>query len=101
MLRRTADLQRSLVDPDAEVLAQNRYFRVVTKAGVTVTGRLLNEDTFSVQLLDSTEHLRSFKKADLKEYSFLEKSTMPSYKDRLTAQELSDVVGYLTSLKGL
>ncbi|HWE51776.1 MAG TPA: c-type cytochrome [Bryobacteraceae bacterium] len=101
MLRRTADLQRSLTDPDAEVLAQNRYFRVVTKAGATVTGRLLNEDTFSVQLLDSTEHLRSFKKADLKEYSFVEKSTMPSYKDKLTAQELSDVVGYLTSLKGL
>ena len=64
-------------------------------------GRLLNEDTFSVQLLDTTEHLRSFRKAELKEYAFLEKSTMPSYKDRLTAQELSDVVGYLTSLKGL
>ena len=100
-LRRTADLMRSLVDPDAEVLAQNRYFRVVTKTGQTVTGRLLNEDTFSVQLLDTTEHLRSFRKADLKEYEFQEKSTMPSYKDRLTAQELSDVVGYLTSLKGL
>ncbi len=100
-LRRPADLQRSLVDPDAEVLAPNRYFRVVTKTGTAVTGRLLNEDTFTVQLLDSTEHLVTFRKADLKEYSFLAKSPMPSYKDKLTPQELSDVIGYLTSLKGL
>jgi putative heme-binding domain-containing protein len=101
VLRRTADLQRSLVDPDAEVLAQNRYYRVVTKDGQTVTGRLMNEDTFSVQLLDSTEKLRSFKIADLREHAFLAKSPMPSFKDKLTAAELSDLIGYLTSLKGL
>jgi len=101
MLRRTVDLQRSLLDPDAEVLAQNRYYRVVTKAGATTTGRLLNEDTFSVQILDSNEHLASFKKSDLREFSFLPKSPMPSYQDRLTSQELADVIAYLTSLKGL
>jgi putative heme-binding domain-containing protein len=101
MLRRTNDLQISLLDPDAEVLGPNRFYRVVTKAGATVTGRLLNEDTFSVQLLDSTEHLASFKFTDLKEHGFVAKSPMPSYKDKLTAQELSDVIGYLTSLKGL
>ena len=101
MLRRTNDLQRSLLEPDAEVLGQNRYYRVVTKAGATVTGRLLNKDTFSVQMLDSKENLASFKFADLKEHGFLMKSPMPSYKDKLTAQELSDVIGYLTSLKGL
>jgi putative heme-binding domain-containing protein len=101
MLRRTADLERSLVDPDAEVLAGNRYYRVVTKDGQTVTGRLMNEDTFSVQLLDTTEKLRSFKIADLREHAFVDKSPMPSYKDKLTPEELSDVIGYLTSLKGL
>jgi putative heme-binding domain-containing protein len=101
ILRRTTDLQKSLVDPDAEVLAQNRYFRVVTKAGATVTGRLLNEDTFTVQLLDTKENLVSFKKADLKEFAFVPKSPMPSFKDKLTPQELSDLIGYLTSLKGL
>ena len=99
-LRRTADLQRSLVDPDAEVLGPNRYYRVVTKDGETVTGRLLNEDTFSVQLLDTKEKLRSFKLTDLREHAFAAKSPMPSFKDKLTAAELADVIGYLTSLKG-
>lgn len=100
MLRRTGELQTSLVDPDAEVLEANRYYRVVTKDGQTVTGRLLNEDTFSVQLLDSTEKLRSFKIADLREHAFVAKSPMPSYRDKLTSAELADVIGYLTSLKG-
>jgi len=101
MLRRTGELQQSLVDPDAEVAAANRYYRVVTKDGQTVTGRLLNEDTFSVQLLDMGEKLRSFQLADLREHTFFAKSPMPSYKEKLTASELSDVIGYLTSLKGL
>jgi putative heme-binding domain-containing protein len=101
MLRRPADLMKSLIDPDAEVLAQNRYFRVVTKAGRTATGRLLNEDTFSVQMIDTSEHLVTYRKSDLKEYGFVDKSPMPSYKGRLTDAELADVVSYLTSLKGI
>jgi hypothetical protein len=39
-------------------------------------------------------------KSDLKEYGFLKSSPMPSYKDKLTAQELADLVSYLVSLKG-
>lgn len=101
MLRRTGDLMKSLTDPDAEVLAPNRYFRVVTESGKTVTGRLLNEDTFTVEMIDTTEHLVTFRKKDLKEYAFVEKSPMPSYQGRLTDAELADVVGYLTTLKGL
>jgi hypothetical protein len=55
MLRRTVELRRSVIDPDVEVLAPNRYYRVVLKDGKAVTGRLLNEDTFSLQMLDMNE----------------------------------------------
>jgi putative heme-binding domain-containing protein len=98
--RRAVDLERSLVEPDAEVLGTSRFYRVVMKDGATVTGRLLNLDTFTVQLLDSKEQLRSFVKSDLREHGFVEKSPMPSYKDKLTTQELADIVSYLVSLKG-
>jgi cytochrome c oxidase cbb3-type subunit 3 len=99
-LRRAVELERSLIDPDAEVLGNNRFYHVTTKDGVTTTGRLLNLDTFSVQLLDSKEQLRSFVKTDVRDHGFVEKSTMPSYKEKLSAQELADVVSYLVSLKG-
>ena len=70
-LRRSADLERSLVDPAAEVLPTGRFYRVVTKDGATVTGRLLNIDTFTVQMIDTKEQLRSFTKANLKEHGFI------------------------------
>lgn len=100
-LRKAPVLETSILDPDAEILAQNRYYRVVTKDGTVVTGRLLNRDTFSVQLLDTREKIRSFLLADVREHGFVEKSPMPSYKDKLTPQEVADIVSYLGTLKGI
>jgi cytochrome c oxidase cbb3-type subunit III len=97
--RRSIDLTRSLVDPGAEVLPTGRFYRVVTKEGAAVTGRLLNIDTFTVQMLDTTERLRSFTKTNLKEFGFIQ-PTMPSFKSTFNSQELADVVSYLASLKG-
>ena len=98
-LRRSVELETSLLDPDAEILGGNRFYRVVTRDGVTTTGRLLNLDSFTVQLLDSKEQLRSFQKSNLRDFGFIEKSPMPTYRDKLSAQELADVVSYLVSLK--
>src|SRR5580658_8932147 len=97
--RSPEQLQTSILDPDAEILAANRIYRVVSKNGTTTIGRLLNEDTFSVQMIDKTERLLSFQKADLREYAFETKSPMPSFKDKLSAQELADVVVYLGTFK--
>jgi len=97
--RSPEQLQTSIVDPDAEIVPANRIIRVVSKNGATTIGRLLNEDTFSVQMIDKTERLLSFQKADLREYAFETKSPMPSFKDKLSAQELADVVAYLGMFK--
>jgi cytochrome c oxidase cbb3-type subunit III len=99
-LRRAIELETSLVDPGKEILYTNRMYKVVTKDGVTVTGHLLNLDSFTVQMLDTKEQLRSFEKANLRDYGIVDVSPMPSYKEKLNAQELADVVSYLVSLKG-
>ena len=99
-LRQAADLETSVVDPGKDIQFTNRSYRVVTKAGQTVTGHLLNLDSFNVLLLDSKEQLRSFEKSGLRDYGFVDVSPMPSYKDKLNSQELADVVSYLVSLKG-
>lgn len=96
--RRAIEIEQSLLKPDAEVLPANRFYRVVTKDGTTVTGRLLNHDTFTVQLMDAKQELRSYTKSELRQHGPAP-SPMPSYQDRLTAQELADVVSYLVSLK--
>ena len=100
-LRRTVELERSLLEPNEEVLPQNRYYNAVTKQGETITGRLLNLDTFSVLILDSKERLLSLQRTNLRESGFVKDSPMPSYRDKLSSQELSDVVAYLLTLKGI
>jgi len=92
-------LRRSLLDPTAAMLPMHRSVRAVTRDGTVVTGRRLNEDTYSVQLVDSEEHLVSLMKADLREYRVIAVSPMPSYRNKLTADELADLLVYLLSLK--
>jgi putative heme-binding domain-containing protein len=94
------NLETAILDPDAEIAIANRTVRIVTRAGTTLTGRLLNHDNFTVQFIDGKEKLRSFLKSDLKEFTIEDKSPMPSYKGKLTDQEIADIVAYLMSLKG-
>ena len=97
--RTAAALQRTLLDPSAALLPINRPIRAVTRDGTAIRGRRLNEDTYTVQLIDSDGRLRSLVKADLTEY---EVSLTPTMRPTtLSAEQVADVIGYLLSLRGL
>jgi cytochrome c oxidase cbb3-type subunit III len=100
-LRSSRNLQESLVDPDAQILPENRYVRATMRDGSIITGKILDQDPFSVQIMDEKERLRSLSRSDMRSFAFLEKSPMSSYKGKLSSQELEDVVSYLHSLKGV
>ena len=63
-----------------------------------VSGKLLNQDTFAIQILDYRESLKSVSRSNVRDVVF--KSPMPSYREKLSPQELADVVSYLATLKG-
>jgi putative heme-binding domain-containing protein len=100
LLRRPLELEQSILDPGAVLSSNYRFARVVTKTGTVVTGLLLNQSTFSVQLLDATERLRAFDRSALREFAVLNTSPMPSARGVLDSQEVADVVTYLTTLRG-
>jgi hypothetical protein len=79
----------------------HRFVRVVTSSGIGIAGRLLNLDTFTVELMDPQENLRSFDKSELREFSFLQHSPMPSFRGKLSGQDIADLVSYLATLKGV
>jgi small nuclear ribonucleoprotein (snRNP)-like protein len=91
-------LAQSILDPNAVVSAVNRYVQLKMKDGKTISGKLLSVDTFAYQIFDSTEKLANVPKENVREATMA--SPMPSYRDKLSTQELSDVVSYLMSLKG-
>ena len=100
-IRTLAALQRALLTPGESLLPIHRSVTVVTKDGRTLHGRRLNEDTYTVQIIDEQENLLSLEKASLRELAVDTVPKMPSYADRLTADDLADVIAYLVSLKGL
>ena len=100
LTRSAASLQQALLSPSSVMFPINRPIRAVTKDGRAISGRRLNEDTFTVQLMDDKEQLVSLLKSDLRAYTILTESTMPSFDGKLTPAQLADVVSYLASLKG-
>lgn len=99
LARTAAALQRSVLEPTSAMLPINRPVRIVTKAGETIMGRRLNEDTYTVQLIDDQERLRSIAKSDMRTFVVETTSPMPSYAQSLTADDIADVVAYLLTLK--
>lgn len=98
--RSDQSLRQSLLAPSEEIIPLNQEIRAVTRTGRTVIGRRMNEDTHSIQLiLEEQGRLVSLLKSDLREMTATKTSPMPSYKDRLTPDELADVLAYLHSLK--
>lgn len=94
-------LENALLDPAPEVQPQNRLYSVVTREGANFTGKLLNQDRFSLQMLDSKEQLIAFEKSDLLQYHFVKTPPMPPYRDRLNSKELADLIAFLGSLQGV
>ena len=99
-VRTPASLQRALVTPAQAILPGNRPVRAVTRDGRTIRGRRVNEDTYTIQLIDEQARLVSLFKADVRALEVSSTTSMPSYDTTLTAEERADVIAYLLSLKG-
>ncbi len=96
--RRSAAYLREAVErPDAAVPAGFLMVRAVPKTGQAVEGIRLNEDSFTIQLLDPARRLHSLRKMELTGLERLTgKSPMPAYR----GTDTDDLVAYLVSLRG-
>jgi putative heme-binding domain-containing protein len=73
---------------------------VVTKDGQKIRGIKKNEDAFSIQLMDMRERIQGYLKSNV-EVLYDKNSLMPPFDSkRLSDSDLSDLVGYLSTLRG-
>jgi putative heme-binding domain-containing protein len=98
--KRAIEIETAILHPGPGKSLENRPVRIVRKDGTAMNGLLLNEDTFTVEITDPNGKLASFQRADLREFTFLDKSLMPSYEGKFNPQELADLIAYLASLRG-
>jgi len=77
------------------------FVHVVTKDGHGFEGTRVAEDSFHIVLEDAQGKFHSFRKDQLRELKKEPgKSTMPSFKGKLSDTQVNDLVAYLASLKG-
>jgi cytochrome c oxidase cbb3-type subunit 3 len=93
-------IRESILDPSADISDDYSGVTVVTKEGKRVTGLRVNEDTFSVQLRDSSQNFRMFQKDEVRQVIAETKSLMPAYKS-LSAADLQNLLAYLDTLRGV
>jgi cytochrome c oxidase cbb3-type subunit 3 len=72
---------------------------VETADGKQIKGVTLNEDNFSVQIMDTSEQIHLLDKDKLRSFQKTRESIMPKYNaELLSDKDLDDVVAYLTSV---
>jgi putative heme-binding domain-containing protein len=107
--RSRAYLVESIREPNRR-LTQNQNFggatlkydtvTAVTGDGRTIVGVPMNEDTFTLQVMDMNERIHSLDKKTLKSVRHENRSLMPAYDaGRLPDADLDNLVAYLQSLR--
>lgn len=71
----------------------------VTADGKQIKGVTMNEDSFTVQIMDSSEQIHLLEKDKLRSFQKTRESAMPKYNtDTLSDKDLHDIVAFLMSL---
>src|SRR3984957_1196178 len=85
-----------LTEATKEFPQEYESITVVTAGGKEISGVALNEDNFSVQIMDSSEHLHLLEKDKLRSFQKTRKSMMPPYDpSSLSDKDMEDIVTFL------
>lgn len=89
-------LAQGISEAMKEFTEEYETVNVVAADGTKYQGTLLNEDSFSIQFLDTREQLHSFDKASLKSLQVSRESLMPAYDEKmLPEKDLRDLLAFL------
>jgi cytochrome c oxidase cbb3-type subunit III len=88
-----------LTESTKEFPQEYETITVVTSDGREIKGVALNEDNFSVQLMDPSEHIYLLDKGTLQSFKKSRESFMPIYtNDLLSDKDLNDIVAFLVGV---
>jgi putative heme-binding domain-containing protein len=88
-----------LTESTKEFAEEYQTVTVVTSDGHEIKGVTLNEDQFSLQMMDKTEQIHLLEKGKLRSIQKSRTSLMPTYdQSTLNDQDLNDILAYLLSV---
>ncbi|HXI29823.1 MAG TPA: PQQ-dependent dehydrogenase, methanol/ethanol family, partial [Vicinamibacterales bacterium] len=99
--RSRAAMTREIRNPSEWMAPGFETVTLVTKDGQKISGVKKGEDAFSIQIMDTRERIQGYLKANLQSVTLEKTSLMPVYgPSQLGDGDLSDLLGYLTTLRG-
>jgi cytochrome c oxidase cbb3-type subunit 3 len=100
--RRSAGrLRQCVLEPSKALPDGFTVLRAVASDGSVIEGMRVNEDSFTIQVRDYAGHFHSLRKFTLQGLTYEKEATpMPDYRDKLSAEDVDDVVAYLATLRG-
>jgi len=88
-----------LTESTKEFAQEYRTVNLITSDGKKLKGVTLNEDQFSIQVMDFAQQVHSFDKSQLGSFAVTRESIMPVYDTAtLPERDLNDIIAYLLSL---
>jgi cytochrome c oxidase cbb3-type subunit III len=88
-----------LTEATKEFPQEYESITAVTSDGKEIKGVAMNEDSFTVQLMDTTEQIHLLEKDKLRSFQKNRQSAMPKYNvDTLSDKDLQDIVAFLVSV---
>ncbi len=93
------ELKSDLIDPHEEVAPRWWTIKANLHDGSIISGLRMNEDTFTLRIIDGNSDLWSLSKNQIRSFERIQDSTMPSYAQTLNESEIDDLVAYLFSLR--
>jgi len=91
-------LAQGLGEAMKEFTEEYETVNVVTADGTKLQGTLLNEDSFTIQFVDTREQVHSLEKASLKSWEKSRVSLMPVYDEKtLPDRDLQDILTFLVN----
>jgi putative heme-binding domain-containing protein len=93
-------LAQGISEAMKEFSVEYETVNVESNDGRRYRGTLLNEDSFTIQFIDTREQVHSLDKASLKSWQKSRESLMPAYDDKtLPEKDLQDLLAFLVNGK--
>lgn len=92
-------LAQGVFEAMKEFAQEYETVKVETNDGQKFTGVVLNEDSFTLQMMDMREQVHLFDKAELRSFEKSRDSLMPAYDSKmLPEKDLNDILAFLQSV---
>jgi len=94
-------LAQGLTEAGKEFSQEYETVTVVTADGQKFQGVALNEDNFTLQMIDTREQVHVFEKDKLRSFEKSRESLMPAYDEKMLAEkDVQDIITFLLSVGG-